>query len=44
MQFYQKPEDRWEVNNVMQHHLERAEQLEQCLRANISVTANRDRS
>ncbi len=31
-QLYVKPEDRWEVNNVMQHHLELAEHLEQVLR------------
>jgi hypothetical protein len=27
-----KPEDRWEVNNVLQHHLEFAERLEAALR------------
>jgi arylsulfatase A-like enzyme len=31
-QLYVKPDDRWEVNNVLQHHLELAEQLEQTLR------------
>jgi arylsulfatase A-like enzyme len=29
---YVKPDDRWEVNNVLQHHLELAEQLERTLR------------
>jgi arylsulfatase A-like enzyme len=32
-QLYVKPDDRWEVNNVLQHHLELGEQLEQTLRA-----------
>jgi arylsulfatase A-like enzyme len=32
-QLYVKPEDRWEVNNVIQHHLETAEMLEKTLRA-----------
>jgi arylsulfatase A-like enzyme len=31
-QLYVKPDDRWEVNNVIQHHLELAEQLERALR------------
>lgn len=31
-QLYAKPEDRWEVNNVIQHHLELAEQMEAILR------------
>jgi arylsulfatase A-like enzyme len=31
-QLYVKPDDRWEVNNVWQHHLELAEQLERTLR------------
>jgi arylsulfatase A-like enzyme len=31
-QLYGKPDDRWEVNNVVQHHLELAEHLEQVLR------------
>jgi arylsulfatase A-like enzyme len=31
-QLYVKPDDRWEVNNVLQHHLELAEHLEQTLR------------
>jgi arylsulfatase A-like enzyme len=32
-QLFVKPEDRWEVNNVLQHHLERADELEKQLRA-----------
>jgi hypothetical protein len=32
-QLYVKPDDRWEVNNVLQHHLELGDQLEQTLRA-----------
>jgi arylsulfatase A-like enzyme len=31
-QLYVKPDDRWEVNNVLQHHPELAEQLERTLR------------
>jgi arylsulfatase A-like enzyme len=31
-QLYVKPDDRWEVNNVLQHHFELAEQLERTLR------------
>jgi len=31
-QLYAQPEDRWEVNNVIQHHLELAEDLERTLR------------
>jgi arylsulfatase A-like enzyme len=31
-QWYVKPDDAWEVNNVVQHHLEDAEQLEKTLR------------
>jgi arylsulfatase A-like enzyme len=30
-QLYVKPDDRWEVNNVLQHHLELAQRLEQTL-------------
>jgi arylsulfatase A-like enzyme len=37
-QLYRKPDDRWEVNNVIQHHLERAEGLEQILRGFIQAT------
>jgi arylsulfatase A-like enzyme len=32
-QLYIKPEDRWEVNNVVQHHLDTAEMLEKTLRS-----------
>lgn len=32
-QLYVKPDDRWEVNNLVQHHLELAEELEAKLRA-----------
>lgn len=35
---YVKPDDRWEVNNVVQHHLEFAEQLERTLRAFVAAT------
>jgi len=31
-QLYVKPDDRWEVNNVLQHHLEFVDQLEQAWR------------
>ena len=31
-QLYVKPDDRWEVNDVRQHHLEEAEQMEKTLR------------
>ena len=31
-QLYVKPEDRWEVNNVLQHHLDLGERLEAMLR------------
>lgn len=37
-QLYAKPDDRWEVNNVLQHYEELAEQLEKDLRA-IAGTA-----
>ncbi len=36
-QLYVKPDDRWEVNNVLQHHFELAEQLEQTLRAFVKT-------
>jgi len=32
-QLYVKPDDRWEVNNVIQHHLDLAERFEQTLRS-----------
>jgi arylsulfatase A-like enzyme len=37
-QLYVKPDDRWEVNNVLQHHLERAEAMEQTLRAFVTAS------
>jgi arylsulfatase A-like enzyme len=37
-QLYVKPDDRWEVNNVRQHHLEFAEQLERTLRDFVTAT------
>ncbi|MCI0457755.1 MAG: sulfatase-like hydrolase/transferase [Gemmataceae bacterium] len=37
-QLYVKPEDRWEVNNVVQHHLELAEELEKVLRGFVEAT------
>lgn len=37
-QLYAKPDDRWEVNNVLQHHLELAEQLERKLRDFVTTT------
>ncbi|MHB1423371.1 MAG: sulfatase family protein [Gemmataceae bacterium] len=37
-QLYVKPDDRWEVNNVLQHHLELAEQLERTLRDFVTAT------
>ncbi len=37
-QLYVKPDDRWEVNNVIQHHLEFAERLEQTLRGLVEAS------
>jgi hypothetical protein len=37
-ELYVKPDDRWEVNNVRQHHLELAERLEQTLRGFVEAT------
>jgi arylsulfatase A-like enzyme len=37
-QLYVKPDDRWEVNNVYQHHLELAEHFEQVLHAFVAAT------
>ena len=34
-QLFVKPDDRWEVNDVRQHHLELPEELEQTLRKNV---------
>ena len=35
---YVKPDDRWEVNNVVQHHLEWTEVLVETLRAFMTAT------
>jgi arylsulfatase A-like enzyme len=37
-QLYVKPDDRWEVNNVLQHHLDLADHLEQTLRGFVQAT------
>jgi len=37
-QLFVKPDDRCEVNNVLQHHLELAEQLERTLRDFVSAS------
>jgi arylsulfatase A-like enzyme len=37
-QLYVKPDDRWEVNDVLQHHLDLAEHLEQVLRGFVEAT------
>lgn len=37
-QLFVKPDDRWEVNDLRQHHLEWAEQLEPVLRAILAAT------
>jgi arylsulfatase A-like enzyme len=37
-QLYVKPDDRWEVNNVLQHHLELVEQLERTLSDFVTAT------
>lgn len=37
-QLYVRPDDRWEVNNVLQHHLELGEHFEQTLRAFVEAT------
>ncbi len=36
-QLYVKPDDRWEVNNIIQHHLEWAQHLEQTLRCFVEA-------
>lgn len=36
-QLFVKPEDRWEVNDVVQHHLELADELEKQLRAFVTT-------
>jgi arylsulfatase A-like enzyme len=37
-QLFVKPDDHWEVNNVLQHHLELAEKLDQTLQAFVRAT------
>jgi arylsulfatase A-like enzyme len=37
-QLYVKPDDRWEVNDVVQHHLERADAFEQTLKAFVAAS------
>jgi arylsulfatase A-like enzyme len=37
-ELYVKPDDRWEINNVYQHHLELAEHLERVLRGFVEAT------
>jgi arylsulfatase A-like enzyme len=37
-QLYVKPDDRWEVNNVVQHHPELVERMERTLRAFVIAT------
>jgi arylsulfatase A-like enzyme len=37
-QLYVKPDDRWEVNDLIQHHLEWTEQLERTLRNFVAAT------
>jgi arylsulfatase A-like enzyme len=39
-QLYVKPDDRWEVNNMLQHHLELVEKLEQTLRDFVTTTCH----
>jgi hypothetical protein len=37
-QLYVKPDDRWEINDLRQHHLELSEGFEQTLRAFVDAT------
>ncbi len=37
-QLYVKPDDRWEVNDVLQHHLERADAFEQTLKEFVAAS------
>ncbi len=37
-QLYARPDDRWEVNDVLQHHPERAELFEQALKQYVAAT------
>lgn len=41
-QLYVKPDDRGEVNNVLQHHMELAEQLERTLREFVTTRSQSD--
>ncbi|MBL8798407.1 MAG: sulfatase-like hydrolase/transferase [Planctomycetia bacterium] len=38
VQLYVKPDDRWEVNNLLQHNLELADQFEKTLRACVAAS------
>ncbi|HYH66278.1 MAG TPA: sulfatase-like hydrolase/transferase [Urbifossiella sp.] len=38
-QLYEKPEDRWEVNDVLGQHLEQADELEAQLRARVAAVS-----
>lgn len=40
-QLFVKPDDRWEINDIRQHNLDVAEQMEQTLRDSMSVAATR---
>ena len=37
VQLYVKPEDRWELNNVVQHHLDLADEMEKTLRSDLAT-------
>jgi hypothetical protein len=37
-QLYVQPDDRWEVNDVQQHHQERVEQLEKFVQRFVAAT------
>jgi len=37
-QLYVKPDDRWEVNDLRQHHLELMEEMEKNLRHHVAVS------
>jgi arylsulfatase A-like enzyme len=41
-QLYVKPDDRWEVNNVLQHHMDLADNLERVLRGFVEATRRPD--
>ncbi|MBI1917309.1 MAG: hypothetical protein HYS12_21625 [Planctomycetes bacterium] len=40
-QLYVKPDDRWEVNDVLQHHLDRADAFEQTLKEFVAASVVR---